>query len=719
MASLNQLKAELDRRERLVALRAELARRETDKPSFAGPDVSDIGGFEAGLIATGRGMTNVGSGILQLANIVTGDDEAFQRRQEIAQSETEAFAPLEEAQPAATFVGEVVGESAALPVGGFGAGLVKRGVTSAVTGATAGGTSELGRGGEGKQGAILGGIFGPIGEGFGKLVTKFGGPVVDNLRNLLKSKGVGNPEKFVTESGVITKDGETLLADLDITPTEFQEVFGNLTDASKLTGQTAEVQERIARAQGFDVPLTQGQATREFDIQSSEDILRSLENVPEGQRVRRFLNDQQEALNIAKQNFVTDLGGELDATRTTRGSNVRATLRDIDEAEKIAVGNLYTEIGQLPGGNDPLNAEILDNLSTSVIREFAPTGRIQNGVRNILEDFEIGGRPDNPSVLAQGPLTFKNAEKMRQRLNKLKPIEPADISVVAQMKKALDDLLLSESQRLPDGTPIKDAAIRARNAAAANFDRFGAKDVVQDLISFRSGTATDKVSDELVLDKILASGNKKITNLKAVKKIFLGSDFKSFVGPWTNRADIPPEIRKQLGNLGAAPKGIQAWKNIQAQGVIDIFAKATTETPDGFFISGAKLNSAMNRVGDEALEVLFDPPTLRELKRLQATIGDATIPVPRTTNPSGTGARLANIIGKIARLPGITGKILEFASAANNSLRDQAQRQMVLRGVEEGATSTLERSRSLLRLASSVGARETAVVGTRAEDNQN
>ena len=677
---LEEIEAEIARRTELtVRLRdveAEIERRQ----GLGEPDVSDVGPAKAGLIAVGKGMTTIGRGAEQAVNALTGDEQKSARNQLRYKREEGPYGKLEEAYPASTFVGEVVGESAAFPVGGVGTGLVKRGASSMITGGLAGGLTEAGQGGDDVgTTTALGAVFGPIGEAFGTLVGRYGGPAIKALRELIYNKMGSVPEGIMTPSGALTPKGEQLLNDLNISRGEFDSAFGGVTDVTKIDGLDPEAALRVARAQQEGVPLSEGQATREFEIQSAEDILKGLEG-REGTQARSWFSNQQEALIRSKDNFLETLGGDIEANRTARGSQIATTVRDMEKAERVAIGELYTRLSDLPGGEDRIKGGLLMNRAEELIREYNPDSNIEQGLKYIFNDFEIG--PDfEPSSTSQGPLTFKNAEKMRKRLNQLKSNDPGHIAVITQLKQDFDNLIAGATSQFPENTPIGDAAKAARKAAADRFDRYEAKDIIEDLMSFKSQTKTRKVSDELVLDKILASGNQKVANLRVIRKLF---------------TDTP------------TPEGTLAWDNIRTQAMMDVFGKAVSKTPGGFFISGSRLNTALDTLGEEAIFELFTPEQIVSLRRLQSVVGDATIPVPKTTNPSGSGMRLMNLIGRLVTLPGMTGKVASFMSAGANAVSDEAERKMILGGIETGATKP-QKALGFLRLVSSIGSRGTAL----------
>jgi len=672
VARRDDLLAEKRKRELL----AEKARRE----ALIAQVPEDVGSLEAGLIAAGRGMTNIGRGAQNLISLVTGDEEGIEARQQRIRQESEALQPLLEKFPVSTTVGEVVGETAALPIGGFGASLVTRGLTSAGAGGLAGGISESGRAGE-DVGVVtaISAALGPVGEAVGSLIGRFGAPVIERLKGLARSKGLSIDE--------VTPEALQAIDRLGITPEEFQETFKDVAQISE--GLAPEEAFRTARAAGQGVALTRGQATREFAAQSSEDILRSLEG-EQGQRARRVFSDQQNQLIEATERFTDSLGAQIDATRTSRGETVKASLRDIDAAKKLNISNLYQELANVEGGDVRLNGARLVGSSEELIREIVPSDRIQKGLDNIFNDFEL--LPDSTiTKTSQGPLTFKNAEKFRQRLNRLNADNPADIRVISQLKDDFDALISGATEQFPENTPIAEAAQRARAAAAERFDTFQAKDVIENLTSFKKGTSTDKIDSSVALDALLV-GKNKVNNLKRARQVLLS---------------------------GNTPQGKQAWKEIQAQGVIDLFDKAVTETPDGFVISGAKLNSAIKKMGPEALNTLLSDTQKKTLKQIQNVVSDATIPVPRTTNPSGTALKLINAAGRLfsASQGGLFDRIASLVGASASAIKETAERDLILQGIEKGATP-LAKTNSLLSLVGRLSTTRGLTEELRPEDEE-
>ena len=152
------------------------------------------------------------------------------------------------------------------------------------------------------------------------------------------------------------------------------------------------------------------------------------------------------------------------------------------------------------------------------------------------------------------------------------------------------------------------------------------------MVGFKKGTKTPIVDPETVITKI-AKGDKAVTNIRKVKKILL---------------ENPTEQTKR------------AWKSIQAETVGDILSQAINK--DTLEMSGARLNSAIKKYRPEALVELLGKKQFSELKRLQQTMGDATIPPPGTTNPSGTFTKMLSMAERLGNFAG-AGQ-LNFGSLA-------------------------------------------------------
>ncbi|QDP63214.1 MAG: hypothetical protein Unbinned1520contig1002_12 [Prokaryotic dsDNA virus sp.] len=202
---------------------------------------------------------------------------------------------------------------------------------------------------------------------------------------------------------------------------------------------------------------------------------------------------------------------------------------------------------------------------------------------------------------------------------------------------------------------------QARDAFAAEKSKFSAKDIVEKLTSFKRGTATPEVDPESVINKIV-KGDKAVTNIRKVKKILL---------------ENPTDSSKK------------AWQSIQAEAVGDILSQAVNK--DTLEMSGARLNSAIKAYRPEALRELLGKKQFAELKRLQQTMGDATIAPSGTTNPSGTFNKLFNAMERLGNLAG--GGQVNFGSLAISGVKkgkELAKRKKTLDGIVNTKIETLK-----------------------------
>ena len=99
----------------------------------------------------------------------------------------------------------------------------------------------------------------------------------------------------------------------------------------------------------------------------------------------------------------------------------------------------------------------------------------------------------------------------------------------------------------------------------------------------------------------------------------------------------------------------------------------------------------MKKYKPEALKELLGKKQFAELKRLQATIGDATIAPPGTTNPSGTFTKILNMT---ERLGGFVGSgnfnLGAFAAAGLRKGKEISSRKKTLDGIVNTKIKTIK-----------------------------
>jgi hypothetical protein len=448
----------------------------------------------------------------------------------------------------------------------------------------------------------------------------------------------------------------------------------------------ATAQARVAEAASEGVPLTRGQATQDFATQDAEQTLRAAAT-GEGEKARAFYGKQQEQLSAAVTRF-KEAFGDTNANAQERGALVKEALREMRDAGKAGVTALYDQARATAEsiGAEGSNLIALDTTDLlKGLRELFIDEGVPEGTRKALKQqaAKYGLIGDSPKTVegettvtlkdAEGQpagkvqfigpqerLTVINAEAFRQKVNAL--YEPGKANPQEALKNLIDDAVEHAVERAAaEGRGgVGEAFKAARKGFQEQKATFAAKDVVQKLIDWKKGTKTDEVLPENAIKTIFAGGPESLTNLKKVKAILLSKPTE------TSRA---------------------AWKAIQAHGVADIFEQALT--PKGE-ISGARLNSAVKKFGADKLKVLLEPEAFNQMMKLRRIIGDATIPLDGTTNPSGSGYKVIRFLAEqgmrlasVARIvPGVGG-LVDTAAGLVKAGSDVAKAKSTLRGVTE------------------------------------
>lgn len=417
--------------------------------------------------------------------------------------------------------------------------------------------------------------------------------------------------------------------------------------SSPLGDPAATPADRVARAQDLGVDLTAGQAERSFDKQANEQALAAQDQSPEGQIVRAHFDNQAQQIARATEAFQSALG-DPSLTKTDRGEIVQSAAQQLRQQGQKGVSALYQQARDLAeqasgmGGNAhaliqldaaPLRAAIRDLLIDETVPETTRKGLAQWGAKFGLVGEEPKFVPDTgmgavkvrtaDGDLVSGPsfpgpvepLDLTNAERFRAKINDLFDAK-ANRNPQESLKPILDKLVTDAAERAAtEGVgPIGEAFTKARDAAKENFAKFQGGDVVQKISQWRKGGAAP--TPEEVINAAFKGGPEGVTNLRRIKAVF----------------------------MSGGEAGKNGWRALQAQAVADIFREALSTDNT---ISGLKLNSAIKRFGPKKLELLLGEEQFGSLMKLRRVIADATIPLPRTTNASGSGWAVTRFLSKI------------------------------------------------------------------------
>lgn len=522
---------------------------------------------------------------------------------------------------------------------------------------------------------------------------------------------------LVDEAGELTEDGIEAAVRAEVSPDEFkaaiEEVHAPAPDApvAQAVDEVAPqaVQEappvaatpdapispvapatsgaRAAEAASEGVTLSRGQAEQDFATQVSENQLKASTG-PEADEARQFFAKQQEDLQASTLKF-RERFGDPTASPAERGATVKESLREMQDQGAKGVTAAYKEGRDLAeaasskaGSNSaalldldaaPIQAKMKELLIDQIVpsetraglRQIAAQyGLIGKGARTledgttVVEIADVATGKTGGSIPLPRPverLSITNAENFRKDVNAL--FRGDNTGRSQSLKPVLDDAFNAAVERAAsEGTGgIGEAFKTARKTFQEHKKTFSAKDAVNRVIDFKKGTQTDQVFDESVIKEIFKSA----ADLKKVKAILLSSP---------------------------TAKSKEAWRAIQAHGVGDLFDRAFVLNANGGSLSGAKLNTAINKFGVDKLKVLLDQADFDQLMKLKRIAGDATIPIGGTTNPSGSGWAvirfMAGQASRLARVAPIVGPIVDTGAMLLKQGKQAAETTKTLEGIK-------------------------------------
>lgn len=655
----------------------------------------------------------------------------------------------------------ISGAASAAPILPFAGGAVPAAIEMA-SGAAAGGSQEVARqAGAGPAGQLLAGLAGgltPAGlaGGIERAVARRArslpevvqttprAAVVDDAGELtahgqeIAARHKVPPEEVVAayeappsvKAGV-ANDGETPSAARAVneqpeTPPLGREDVPPVRAAERTTvaheGMPSEAAARMANAEDEGITLSRGQATRSFDIQDAETRLRNSSGA-QADQARAFFARQVEDVKSAVERFKSGFGDDMPASQ--RGEVVREAIEELRDNGAEGVGQLYKQARDL-GEPVELNTQPVRNSIEGLLVEADIPEAVKGVIQQEAMRYGLIGKPavfdevtgrvtneagvtrvklDDGSVKAfrgePQTLRLDNAEEFRKVISKQYSADgPQKLS--QELKRVIDDAVEEAvvSVATRGNGELPKALSAARAAHVEQVKTFRAKDVIQDIIDWKKGTNTPRLSPEDVMKRALG----KESDLKRIKAVLLSK----------------PTVKSQA-----------AWRGIQAHGLAELFQKATTKTtnPAGEVtdaISGMKLRSVMandGRFPPSKLEILLDKPEFNALMKLRRSIEDATIPIGGTVNSSNsanllmrimsdvdnkvTGAFAAagfSVAGPVGAAAG--GAIGRTVSPAIKAVKEAKAAEETLTGIkdytfEKAATDTAAPQRSMAGMAAS------------------
>jgi len=667
-------------------------------------------GFEQGFTELALGGGQLISGGLEAAGLITPEEgaEAQQIFTTAATQERESFEAETSENQIAGFIGRIGGNIAGtIPI-----------IVAAP--ATIPGTALAGAGFglllptesedpvfERFTNAQLGAVFGAGSQAALPIVGKFLRQTGNKITSIAaaafeKTTGRQFGKRFIDNAGEINKEGLQALNEMGISIDDVKALGAGLSDkeakriqdsfVESVRGKTrGEITDpkalvRQARAEEFEVPLTSARINQDFTQQQAENTLRTIAGSVEGEEARTAARGTQEGLQRATDRFSSRIGGIKGATDAERGASIKASIVDVARMSRAEVSRLYTVARDLVGQEkkiitNPLKEAFEDGVDTLPIED-----KTLRPLQILLARFGIIGEPIegvSNAVLHEGrripvrkgvqELNLGNSEEFRQGLNKLgRDPSGVVVSIINQIDNEIDNTIataLRGKQAGASGARARQEAFETARGARQQVGKdFEAKDIIENLTKFKLSKGFETETPQIAAEQVRRTifNNRGLTNLRRLKQTLL----------------------KKTGNKEQEAKGQTAWLEIQNLAIDDLFSSSIGP---GGELSGLRLNSAVNKLGgDEILKTLLPKKTFEEFKRLQQLIGDATIDIKGTINPSGTGQAIINgLLNLISALPVAGRTTAAIARAGIDKVADDAAKQTALKSIRQSGAKKL------------------------------
>lgn len=466
---------------------------------------------QAGIVSTGRGITDVARGVQRF---FSGDEKAEQLKIE-GQLEKQQFKPLEEKFPVATTAGRIAGQTIPLLATGvgtgaaaakFGLGLGARATLGSVAGGAEAAAIEAGSGGEVEdigRAAALGFTIGGAAEA---AVPFIGG----GLRKAAEALGISSavPNGMVRPNGELAPAFRAALDDVDVDFSELSEPTRKLLQRIP-DDSNAAATVRLALADDLGVPVTRGDISLDPFQRKTE---ARLAESSVGQPIRELRRAQASTIENTLERTLAQTGVPDDV-----GTAVKRALLDRKNVVQAEVRNAYRILSEVAPDADmivsPTGIRRAFQDNTAIIDLQDVQGGTIKGLQRVLDDYNITGAGTGNNTLSLG-----NFEEMRKRLNRL--IDKKDDrtkAIVRPVIRALDneiDRVTDALAGLPSGQrnmAVIEAAKNARSQARSLKQEFADNGIVEALIKTKRDGTTDFTQASHVFNKLFKPSTRSST----------------------------------------------------------------------------------------------------------------------------------------------------------------------------------------------------------------
>lgn len=419
-------------------------------------------------------------------------------------------------------------------------------------------------------------------------------------------------------------------------------------------------------ADSLGVRVTKGDASQDFGQQEFESRAAKMQDI--GDQLRAFRGGQQEDIIKAGGNIATKVGGTQD--KVAAGAELQQTLRKTAQSEKAAISESY-ELAKAAKGNDAiLSADELKPKITEIIDDFEDV--IPAPIINKLNNYGIG-KETAEAIEGQAQkeipaLTVAEAEKLIKSIN-LRRSAASDGATklgLDRIKGAIDESLDSLAQGSDEAVNLFKQGRAQRTEYGNTFEQ---SDIVESIIA-KKAKFTNQINPQKVVEKIVYDRASNLENI--------------------------PKIKSALTKSGA--DGVKSWNGIRGATIDDIINQSVqgADTGGPFFNVG-RFNRQMEKVGDDALKMIFTPDEFADIKKFQRVVTQIQRKAPGAVNNSNTATSLINMINTSPVLSGYFGGILKSVGRRVQKYKDIGQVSEAVHGARRPTASAVEKANEKLK----------------------
>lgn len=642
----------------------------------------------------GRGFTDIGQGVQQLARRAMGDPQKTAEWEQQQNAELRAYEQGQgDSFDGARLIGNIAASAPLMAIpGGAGGGILARaglGATAGATGAAANYTPTDSGDFIGNKlvqtgvGAVAGGALSAAMPGIARAVGSAGKLIAKIPRAL----GITTNGDIVVQ---IVNEAKNRGVDLNLVPKTIRDGFiKDAMDQLNATGNLdIDAVARKANLERWGFEGTVGQVTRNPRQWQKEQNLMQLDEI--GDPIQQRMMQQNQQMMDKAESVAGRFSPPLPEAQV--GLNARKVSEDAARLSQETVSKAYDDAANTPGIGDLVtNPDNIKSQLTNVYDAFSDAipGPIKKRVESLV-DGRIAPTVENVNTAIK---------LVNQRL--------------AVAKDATEEAALSRINRLLNSELDNTAAA---GGAAAQSLRDASRLAAQRFGFIRgSGTEETKLMDRLIdgnradnLVSRLMTGD--VDDLVHLKRFFTGFDQTAF--PKIPKSDM-----------------VKAWDQIRGAVVRKMNEKARYGDPKENSFSGFQLEKAWNQLGEIRQRTLFSDDE-RELigSFIDAVVTMTKAPPFEKSNKSGTAGALMNFGGKMmSRLKTIPGMgpmvdgaltMLEMGKQAAVKVSDRRSIDIALTGrpYTEQQRRALEAQTNAL--AGKAGALPAAAAGAQASNYQ-